>query len=183
LRQSLNLACLTGHTQGPLVLAGAMTLLDHTRVFVEEFYIGTEVNKEFKNRIQREFSNNELTSFVQDLRNYMMHRGMPPITHTLVMKPANSHRLGEVNATTFFNLSVEKLRKWKNWRRSSKNFFENYDDSIHILTLVEEYSSIIYKFHSELNALMLNYHKKDLEELSFLQNALREQEELYKSIL
>jgi len=58
LRQSLNLACLTGHTQGPLVLAGAMTLVDHTRVFVEEFYIGTEVNKEFKNRIQREFSNN-----------------------------------------------------------------------------------------------------------------------------
>lgn len=32
-------------------LAGAMTLVDHTRVFVDEFYLGTEVHKEFKARV------------------------------------------------------------------------------------------------------------------------------------
>jgi hypothetical protein len=34
-------------------LAGAMTLVDHTRVFDDEFYLGTPVKKEFPNRVNR----------------------------------------------------------------------------------------------------------------------------------
>lgn len=163
-------------------LAGAMTLVDHTRVFIEEFYLGTNVNREFKGRIQRDFVNNGLTYFVQDLRNYMMHRGMPPITHNLMMKQIEGGVAGEMDATSQFNLPIIELKEWRNWRRASKEFIESYEKYIDIFTLVNEYSKIIYKFQDDLSGLLTEYHKDDLEELDALEEAFREEnrkEELF----
>jgi len=88
-------------------LAGAMTLVDHTRVFVDEFYLGTEVHKEFKARVNREFAQNPLTRFVQDLRNYMIHRGLPPLNRHLTITPVAGGEPKAAKAVTGFYLPTQ----------------------------------------------------------------------------
>jgi len=58
-------------------LAAAKTLVDHTRVFVEDHYSGTPLKQAYEQKVQAELANDPLTKFVQDFRNYMLHKGLP----------------------------------------------------------------------------------------------------------
>lgn len=68
-------------------LAAAMTLVDHTRVMIAEHYTHTQVERNFKKGIEANFASNPMTRFIQDLRNYMVHCGMPPINRAAKMTP------------------------------------------------------------------------------------------------
>src|SRR2546425_7105962 len=57
-------------------LASAMTLVNHTRVLVTDLYTGTPFEKEYVGEKDRTFKNSPLHHFVQDLRNYNVHRGL-----------------------------------------------------------------------------------------------------------
>lgn len=154
-------------------LAGAMTLVDHTRVFVDDFYLGTSVNKEFKSRVSRNFSDNKLTRFVQDLRNYMVHRGLPPLQRHLTMKPIEGGQPGLATAQTGFQLPTADLQEWKNWKSDSKKFLDEAGENIDLISLVVRYRIVIETFHNEFDELLREYHKDDLEYLAAMDAEFR----------
>ena len=59
-------------------LASAMTLIEHTRIFFKTHYANTEVNRIYSESVREKFERNELTRFVQDMRNFMLHKGLLP---------------------------------------------------------------------------------------------------------
>jgi hypothetical protein len=95
-------------------LASAMTLVDHTRVFIKEFYLATALSRTYNER-KRVFEGNNLTRFIQDLRNYMVHRGLPPIRRMLSFKqvegaaPQTEGKGIPVTGDSYFDLEVEPL--------------------------------------------------------------------------
>jgi hypothetical protein len=154
-------------------LAGAMTLIDHTRVFVDEFYLGTPLKKEFTNRVNRSFAKNKLTRFIQDLRNYMMHRGLPPLQRHLTMRPIEGGQPGEVSAETGFQLPTSELQKWKGWKSESKQFLIEAGHNIDLLSLVVRYRILIDTFHNEFDELLRQHHRDDLAYLAAMEAEFR----------
>ncbi len=58
-------------------VASAKTLVDHTRVFMEEEYSGQSVMAEYLSKVKGALANEPVVKFVHDLRNYMLHKGLP----------------------------------------------------------------------------------------------------------
>ena len=57
--------------------ASAMTLVEHTRNFMREHYEGTAIKIAYDDRIIATFASEPVVQFVQNLRNYFVHKGLP----------------------------------------------------------------------------------------------------------
>jgi hypothetical protein len=55
-------------------LASAQSLVDHTRVFKNKMYKGHTFKKVYQDKVDRELKHSPIVCFVQDLRNYVLHK-------------------------------------------------------------------------------------------------------------
>jgi hypothetical protein len=60
-------------------LAGAFTLVDHTRILVQELYPQHAFRDEYQKRVDNDFTNSSIAGFVKGLRNWMVHCGLVPV--------------------------------------------------------------------------------------------------------
>ncbi len=58
-------------------VAAALTLVEHTRIFMREHYSDTPMLERYQAKVDTDFKNQPLVRFVQDLRNYILHNGCP----------------------------------------------------------------------------------------------------------
>jgi hypothetical protein len=54
-------------------LAGAKSLVDHTRVFTDDMYEGHAFKKVYQDKVDRDLKHSPIVCFVQNLRNYVLH--------------------------------------------------------------------------------------------------------------
>ncbi len=75
-------------------LASAKSLVDHTRAFVDDHYAGTAFKQGYDQKVQAELASDPLIKFIQDLRNHMLHRGLPSGSMSLIgVRAKSSNRL------------------------------------------------------------------------------------------
>lgn len=55
----------------------ALTLVEHTRIFMREHYRNTLAHDSYEAKVRDKFANDPASQFVQKLRNYMVHKGLP----------------------------------------------------------------------------------------------------------
>ena len=67
-------------------LAAAKTLVDHTRCFITDHYKSTSIEQAYTQKIAADLANDEVVKFVQDLRNYMLHKALPHSSRTINIK-------------------------------------------------------------------------------------------------
>jgi hypothetical protein len=92
-------------------LAGAATLLDHTYTLIEESYQGTNFADEYQERVNQRFQISLVPHFIEDLRNYMRHEGLPLALAELSVGGISSGP--EVNSA--IKLELRKFREWDKW--------------------------------------------------------------------
>lgn len=153
-------------------LAAAMTLVDHTRVFVDEHYLGTAVKKAFRSRVESSFTNNPLTRFVQDLRNYMVHRGLPPSQKHFTLKRNETSDPPRFLASSGFQLEVRKLKEWSGWKADSKRFLDLAGETLDVAPLVKDYRTIIEAFHNDFDDILHEHHQEDIRQAEELQQLI-----------
>ncbi|OCH14326.1 hypothetical protein A6E05_19225 [Aliivibrio sp. 1S165] len=146
-------------------LASAKTLIDHTRVFIDEYYVDTVVASNYKVKILDEFANDPLVRFVQDLRNFMLHNGLP---HN---EMSFSFENGSSTIESQINLDTIKLQQWTRWTKPSKNFLNLQSEKLSLIELIQPYSEKVIELHNWLNSELYRYHEKDLQEFRELQSA------------
>lgn len=153
-------------------VASAKTLVEHTRNFMKEHYSDTSVYEKYCNQIKINFVNEPITKFIEDLRNYMLHNGLPPTQMYLEMKsdPNLGNNTGFMK--TGIRLKTDELLKWKNWTAPAKKYLENADDFIDIYHFAEEYSRKVKNFHVWLNKELDDFHAEDLNEFEKLKTDL-----------
>jgi len=149
-------------------LTGSSTLVDHTRVFVDEFYKGTVVERNFRTRVESSFSKNSLTRFIQDLRNYMSHRGLPHV-HKETNFSQSKENPGSLDFKITLYLDVPKLMEWSGWKAESKKFLQASGKRIDLPNLAKDYHEQILQFHQELDKTLAEYHKDDISKLVEMQ--------------
>src|SRR6267143_1847756 len=57
-------------------VASAKSLVDHTRKFVRTYYAGTDFEKNYDSKVDEVF-HNLFCAFIMDLRDYILHNGLP----------------------------------------------------------------------------------------------------------
>jgi hypothetical protein len=94
-------------------LASAKTLVDHVRRYVNKNYAGSAFLDEYKQQVEVRFSHSALVAFVHDLRNFMLHRGLPETSARLAV----NHSCDGGGAESTIRLRIGELRQWGRWSK------------------------------------------------------------------
>lgn len=146
-------------------LASAITLVDHTRVFIKVNYNSHAFKSEYEDK-KNELIQNNVVIFIKELRNATLHKGLPNITLT--------HRFENKSASQdldyFASLDVKKLLDWYTFNQKSKDYLSKYKDHIRLDQLVNDYWSKISSFYEWFKERLFEIHEPDISELKLLLN-------------
>jgi hypothetical protein len=157
-------------------VAAALTLVEHTRTFMREIYDGAPIQDRYQARVDADFANDPLAKFVKDLRNYMLHNGLPNSEMYLSFESNPDLPDGGGTLETGIHVRTVPLLEWSNWSAPARKFIEDCGEFIDIRTLAEAYTDRILPFHGWLQGELDQFHSSDLGELRALQEAMNQQE-------
>ena len=154
-------------------VAAAHTLVEHTRVFMKEHYTNTAVYDLYLRKVHEDFTNLPLARFVQDLRNYILHRGLPASDYYFhAGQDPNKPEEGQT-FTMGIRYKTSDLLEWDSWKPPAKKYLTSIGDHLDIHVFTDEYVQRVVSFHQWLDAELNNFHSDDLAQLSSLQSELR----------
>lgn len=141
-------------------LSSAFSLRDHLYALRNMYYEGTEIVDSIQNYIDAYFKGKGITSFVQDFRNFVVHRGYPKLNKELKIDKERIHN------DLIFN--KKELLKFKKWSATSKEYIENMGDDLKMIDVVNEYNGIIEAYYDDILKMFKKYHYKELCELKVI---------------
>jgi hypothetical protein len=144
-------------------LAAAATLIDHTRIFVNQNYEDTPIQQAYNKKIKSEYEKDELCNFIKHLRNYIVHQGLPDNKWSFGLKK------GHTTFESTISLETEKLVVWSGWKPLSKSYLSKQGKSIKLSSLIAVYSEKIIGLYKWLDTKLIEYHANDLKKLEKLQ--------------
>ena len=154
-------------------VAASLTLVDHTRNFMREHYSGAPVLERYQARIGAELAPDPLVRFVQDLRNFMLHKGLP--NSEMFLNFESNPYLSEGGVMeTGIRIRSAPLLEWDKWSPPARRFIEGAGEFVDILNVAEVYTDKIGAFHNWLQGELDQLHQADLEELSALQELINQ---------
>lgn len=130
---------------------------DHWYAIRDEYYKDTEILEKINILSEMTFSNNGLTAFMQDFRNYVVHKGYPKVSQQL--------SFGGNKVANDILFDREQLLKFKKWTSTSKRYIKNIQKSVRLIDIVNEYSNILDTYYNKVIELLIDYHRTDLKEL------------------
>jgi hypothetical protein len=110
--------------------------------------------------------------FIKELRNYMLHRSLPPVLHRAVMTGLNTPTPGSESEVT---LSAEDLLGWHGWGSAAKAFLRGQTGGLALRPVIENHGYEMYKFNDWLLDLLIEENRSNLaaaNELVVERNAL-----------
>lgn len=148
-------------------LASAKTLIDHTRVFVEDHYAETAFKRAYDQKIKTEFASDPLMKFIQDLRNYMLHRRLPSGSISLSITHISESKVE--NAVTTISIDKEKLLTWNNWTQPSRTYLDTLDKQIRISQITNAYGKKVSTLYEWFDRELFKYHEPEIRAFDKLQ--------------
>jgi len=136
-------------------LSSAKSLIDLTRKHHKNYYQESSTIKDYNTHVKDKFTGSTLHNFIQDLRNYVLHYGIPPLS---ISKSINHLKNKEVTHRVELSKKV-LIESGFNWTRGSKDFFNSdaWNEHSHIRVLFSKYYSSLTEFQ--------NWYKLKQEEL------------------
>jgi hypothetical protein len=120
-------------------VASVKTLVDHTRSTMDADVIHPEHRVRYQQRVDATFKTSPVAKFVQEFRNYVLHRGVPQTVHETELMPEERTRIYIEFAT---------LAEWDRWSSFSLEFMRQNTPRIRILQLVQDYEHLAIGFHT-----------------------------------
>lgn len=154
-------------------VSSSLTLVEHTRVFMRKHYADTELFATYENQVIATFAKSPVAQFVQGLRNYMLHKGLP--NSSMFMKFATSPGATDGSGTmeTGVQYDTASLLDWKDWKSVARSYLEQAGEHLDVHKFAQEYLTLVNRFHSWLDATLAMHHQPDLQELGHLQVQLQ----------
>jgi hypothetical protein len=137
-------------------VASVKSLVDHTRRIAIKLMGGDNLVT-YQKRIDTEFRNDALTTFLHDLRNYLLHVSHPPVRSTMRFEQNAVRSVG-------IEFSPQGLLNWDGWHIRSIEFIEGHSDGIPVAKLVADYQRKVHAFYQWLMEHFHNACKSELDE-------------------
>ncbi len=150
-------------------LVSSKSLVEHTRISMRSWYKGTSLLKVYEDEVKRIFLDDPLTSFIEALRNYCVHKS--PIG---VITQHDLTGSGPYNSTF---IHKESLLDWGRLPNQAKKYLEGFDKDIPIIAPVSEYTDKVVSFRKWLRKEFEKYHAQEIYEAKWYIQALRLAEE------
>ncbi|MBS0193861.1 MAG: hypothetical protein JSR34_06415 [Proteobacteria bacterium] len=150
-------------------VSSALTLVEHTRIFMRENYESTEIHKAYENYVESTFATEPVANFVQGLRNYMLHRGLPSSHMFLSFQSNPGATDGSATQETGVRYDTASLLEWNKWKQPARRYLEESGVNLDIHRFVEDYLVLVNRFHAWLGTALQAHHQTDLQELAQLQ--------------
>ena len=118
-------------------LASALGLVDHVRRIASA--IPLDIRTEFAKRTT-EMSAHAEVGFMQNLRNYTLHRSLPLLGHSMRIDNVNT------SSQTFeseIELSVVDLLAWDGWKAGSRRYLEGVGERLLLRALVRHHGELV----------------------------------------
>ncbi|MEC2307650.1 hypothetical protein [Bacillus atrophaeus] len=139
-------------------LSSAKTLIDHTRKLFQDEYKKSTFAEEYEKKIKEAFTESPLARFIQDLRNYSLHREIP-ISGVSYDIASDDKGLKEIY------LVKKSLLEWDGWTKKSKEYLKKCKKNIDLNQLIIEYTKQIKEFQEWFQKKQKDIHREDLDEL------------------
>jgi hypothetical protein len=101
------------------LVASVMTLIDHSRLVLRALDMNGALKGKYRVRVGKDFGTPEHT-FVQELRNYVLHYRLPPVVDTINWQVGDSPGQGTLDMGVA--LDAKKLLEWGGWNPSEREF-------------------------------------------------------------
>ncbi|AWS93892.1 hypothetical protein [Citrobacter sp. CRE-46] len=151
-------------------VSSSLTLVEHTRVFMRKNYSDTQLLQTYETQVVATFAKSPVAQFVQGLRNYMLHRGLP--ASSMFMKFVSNP--GEIDGSgsmeTGVHYDTASLLDWRDWKAPARTYLENAGEHLDIHDFAIEYLTLVNQFHEWLDNTLNIHHLSDLQELKLLQS-------------
>lgn len=148
-------------------LAAAKSLIDHTRVFVDDYYRDTPLMQAYQQKVQADFADDPLMRFIQDLRNYMLHRGLPGGSMSLSVTRDPETNAQEMKSTV--GIDKKAIATWDRWTKPSLQFLASADDEIQISQIGRAYGERVVQFAEWFDTKLHKHHGDDIAAFERLQ--------------
>lgn len=113
-----------------------------------------------------EFRDSPLACFVQQLRNYTLHRRLPIAYGTL-----SWHQGGQV--VSRIGLARDDLAAWEKWTSTARRYLDEAPENIDLLDLVDEYTTRVGAFNDWFGPTFVEGHLAAFDELKLLEAELQ----------
>lgn len=155
-------------------VSSSLTLVEHTRVFMRKHYTGTKLFETYERQVIATFAKSPIAQFVQGLRNYMLHKGLPNSSMFMKFEANPSERDGSGTMETGVQYDTASLLNWKDWKPVARTYLEQAGEHLDIHEFTLEYLTFVKQFHEWLDATLAMHHHSDLQELNQLQTQLQD---------
>jgi hypothetical protein len=142
-------------------LAGAMTLVDHCRILIRDFYAAekyAEFVAEYELKKTEYFVENPLHQFIQRLRNYILHVALPIVGSTMNLNDLTSHLI----------IQYSSLKESFKWGPYAGIFLESRQDTGELEELITEYYNLVISFYDWFHNRQMEVHAVEIAELNAL---------------
>ncbi|MBS64299.1 MAG: hypothetical protein CMN27_15305 [Salinisphaera sp.] len=155
-------------------VSSALTLIEHTRNFMRKNYADTNMLADYEKQVVQTFAQSPVAQFIQGLRNYMLHRGLPNsrMFMTFIADPSGENGMGTMETGVTYDTS--SLLDWSDWRPQAITYLEQAGKSVDPQAFTEEYVTLVNQFQDWLDSALDAYHESDLKELGELQQRERD---------
>jgi hypothetical protein len=146
-------------------LASVVSLIDHTRVFVNSLHHEKEFI-EYQQVIDETFIKNPLCNFVKDFRQYIQHYKIPDVsyqTNALSLKSKWSIRI-----------RTEELESFSGWKKDSKRFLKDNYPKVDLLETLKSYQEIVTKFYEWLTIRQKEIFADEIRQVEVKINEIKE---------
>lgn len=151
-------------------VSSSLTLVEHTRVFMRKNYLDTQLLKTYETQVVATFAKSPVAQFVQGLRNYMLHRGLPASSMFMKILSNSGETDGSGTMETGVHYDTASLLDWKDWKAPARTYLEHAGEHLDIYDFAIEYLTLVNQFHEWLDNTLNSHHLSDLQELKLLQS-------------
>jgi hypothetical protein len=146
-------------------LASVKSFVDHTRTIVDKVHGDNEFSKEYNSKKKEVFADSELSRFVQDLRNYMLHIEIPIVGARMTPKESM-----ESEMTSSIILDLSTLKSWGGWKQKSKEYLHDAKSDINLHEIIVDYASIVIDFYNWFLRRQEELFKEELDQTQELKD-------------
>ncbi|MDQ4043688.1 MAG: hypothetical protein M3118_07715 [Actinomycetota bacterium] len=159
-------------------LAGALTLLDHMDTLRDALYGDEGFSEEYQARWEERIESSALTSFMEDLLVYMLHKGLP-----FALAELNFGRVGGgVEVDSAIKLDVDRLEEWEHWSEKGREYLKVLSGKAKLHDLVKEYADTVTGFYQWFVLRQSELQRDSLERLEELEEKRWDQRQKMRSI-
>lgn len=141
-------------------VASVQTLIDNTRVYYRKEYGENGLFPDYDEEIQKRFINNDLQSFVKDLRQHFQHYRIPLISFSMSITDNSGS-----NSNVRYFFSKKSIIDF-DWKAKSKQYIESHSNGeVDIEKFSSEYYELTKSFYDWFIQRQIEIRRNEIEEV------------------